>query len=133
MKKLFVTVAAVLTLFASCTPEYDESLKCEREDVYLAQFLKRCCDAAYNTHSWMAEDGCCDYYDCCWEYVMPTLRAKYESGATLTVEEMEAIIASLEHSPSFIDTLAEYGEFVDLDYYREYGIEWFSPDYGREE
>ena len=132
MKKIIVTVAAVLSLFSSCTPQYDENSYCVREDAQLACLLKRCCKAAYDVHSWMSEDGMCIEYECCWEYVPTTLRAKYESGATLSVYEMEAVIASLEDSPSFIDTLAEFDEFIDLDYYRN-GIEWFSPTYGYEE
>lgn len=127
MKKIIVTVAAALSLLSSCTPKYDESLYCVGEDMQLASFLKRCCNTAYEVHEWMAEDGMCAEYECCWEYVPATLRAKYESGATLSVYEMVTVIASLENSPSFMDTLAEFDEFIDLDYYLEYGIEWFIP------
>lgn len=134
MKKIFVSVALVMMVFTSCTEKYDEFPTGKYDNPELRSFLEPCCKVAYELHKWMAEgENMCQEYDCCWEYVSTALRAKYESGATLTIEEMEAILADLEKSPSFIDTLAEFDEFIDLDYYREYGIEWFSPNYGYED
>ncbi len=119
MKKFFCLLA-LLPLF-SCSNDFEEA-----EDTGIRPFLTRCIAAAYSVHNWMQEEGMCDEYECCWEFVPEALRQKYESGATLSVAEMESVITGLEHSPSFIDTLAEFDEFVELDYYREYGLDWFT-------
>lgn len=129
MKKYFIPVALFMMSLTSCSEDYLQEQE-TTENSEIRPFLENCLQAAYLTHEWMSEEGSCEEYECCWEYVPAVLRAKYEDGATLTIDEMESVISYLETSPSFIDTLAEYDEFVDLDYYREYGIEWFDPNYG---
>lgn len=133
MRKLFISVAVILsTAFVSCDDaKYDKdfmTVEMSEENADERYFLERCVRTAFLVHDWMSEEeNLCSYYDCCWEYVPKTLRDKYENNLPLSVNELNEIISWLETSPSFMDTLAEYDEFIDLDYFREFGIGWFNP------
>ena len=72
----------------------------------------------------MSENNLCCEYECCWEFVPTALRIKYEKGESLSIEELEEIISSLQSSPSYWDTLDESDAFFELDYYRRHGISW---------
>ena len=132
MKKSLIIAALLAPFFVSCA-QYDDAEDVEQNveqyDPMEVELLQRCADAAYHTHMFLTDMELCGEC-CCWEYVSAPLREKYESGSPLTVPELRAVMAGLESAPSFIDTLAEYDEFVDLDCFYRYGAEWFSEDYG---
>ena len=125
-------------LFFSCSKDYEEYIQeyipeVESQDVDLNYYLDKALEAAYSTHQWMSEEGCCIENDCCWEYVDTILRAKYESGERLSTEEKEEIIKGIESSPSYLDTLDEYDEFYSLYCYKHFGPEYFIPYIDEEE
>lgn len=121
MKKLFIFASLLLGI--SCSDYYE--IPQEPEDPELVKYLDAAIAITYETHLWMSEEGSCEEYECCWEYVPTELRYKYENNEHLTVKEKEDIVRFIESSPSFLDTIGEGDEFYHLWCYIEYGPSYF--------
>lgn len=124
MKNLIICLISLIAI--SCSKDYEEYIpEPEPQDFDLHHYLDDAIKVAYDTHLWMSEEGECQELKCCWCYVPKYLQDKYEHGDNLTIEEKELIIAGIESSPSFLDTIGEGDEFYHLWCYQEYGPSYF--------